>query len=172
MRDSLGRSLNGELDDLSWRQAVDGFKEGTEPLERAVSSLPDDLTLNFRGTIDNGGFCCQCPVESADEGRGRHTGCARETGLDVLLEEAFLADDGEPGADLSGHVAGPLQRGLCGGRGQGRVWDEVLRSQRRWADVRRLRELRNVADQNRSSKTGLNLVWPLTITLLLWVLRS
>ena len=28
MRDSLGRTLNGELDDHSWRQAVDGFKQG------------------------------------------------------------------------------------------------------------------------------------------------
>ena len=26
MRDSLGRTLNGELDDHFWRQAVDGFK--------------------------------------------------------------------------------------------------------------------------------------------------
>ena len=102
--------------------------------------------------------------------------------LDALLQEAFLADDGEPEADRSGHVAGPLQRGLCPvvDVARGRVWDEVLRSQRRWADVRRLGELRNVADQNRSwlwgSKAGLNRVWPLTITLLLcarcWVLPS
>ena len=28
MRDSLGRTLNGELDDHSWRQAVDGFQQG------------------------------------------------------------------------------------------------------------------------------------------------
>ena len=33
---------------------------------------------------------------------------------DTLLQEAFLADDGGPGADRSGHVAGPLQRGLRG----------------------------------------------------------
>ena len=70
--------------------------------------------------------------------------------LDALLQEAFLADDGEPGADRSGQVAAPLQRGLCSVVDAERVWDEVLRSQRRWADVRRLRELRNVADQNRS----------------------
>ena len=49
-------------------------------------------------------------------------------------------------------MAGPLQRGLCSvvDVARGRVWDDVLRSQRRWADVRRHRELRNVADQNRS----------------------
>ena len=69
--------------------------------------------------------------------------------VDALLQEAFLADDGEPGADRSGHVAGPLQRGLCSvDEARGRVWDEVLRGQGRWADVRRLGELRNVADQN------------------------
>ena len=33
--------------------------------------------------------------------------------LDALLQEAFLADDGKLGADRSGHVAGPSQRGLC-----------------------------------------------------------
>ena len=49
-------------------------------------------------------------------------------------------------------MAGPLQRGLCSvvDVTRERVCDEVLRSQRRWADVRRLRGLRYVADQNRS----------------------
>ena len=56
---------------------------------------------------------------------------ARE--LDALLQEAFLADGGEPGADGSEHVAGPLQRGLCSvvDVARGRVWEEVLRSQGR-----------------------------------------
>ena len=68
--------------------------------------------------------------------------------LDALLQEAFLADDGEPGADRSEHLAGPLQRGLCSvvDAARSRVWDEMLRSQGRWADVRRLRELRKVAE--------------------------
>ena len=87
--------------------------------------------------------------------------------LNALLQEAFLADDGEPGTDRSGHVAGLLRRGLFSvvDEARGRVWDEVLRGQGRWADVRRLRELRNVADRiGRGcgrSKTELNHAWPL-----------
>ena len=202
MRDSLGRTLNEELDDHSWRQAVSGFRQGglswrtgsdlalpafvasrvasrpavesllgsvvdagmgnlgtllevydartTEALERAASSLPDDLALNFRGMVDDAAAAAitrwrllTMPEEDVEGGRA---------GLDALLQEAFLADDGEPGADRSEHLAGPLQRGLCSvvDAARGRVWDEELRSQGRWADVRRLRELHNVADQNRS----------------------
>ena len=83
------------------------------------------------------------PAGDAEGGRGE---------LVALLQEAFLADDGEPGTDRSGHVAGLLRRGLFSvvDEARGRVWDEVLRGQGRWADVWRLRELRNVADQNRS----------------------
>ena len=202
MRDSLGRTLNGDLDDHSWRQAVSGFWQGglgwrtgldlalpaflasrvasrpavesllsnvvdagmgdletllevfdartTEALERAVSSLPDDLALNFRGMVIDAAAAAitrwrllTMPENDAEGGRAE---------LHALLQEAFLADDGELGADRSTHVAGPLQRGLCSvvDAARGRVWDEVLRSQGRWEDVRRLRELRNVADQNRS----------------------
>ena len=198
MRDSLDRTLNGELDDQSRKQAVDGFKqEGlswrtgsdtalpaflasrvasrpavgsvaeagmgnleammetydartTVALERAVSSLPDDLALNFRGMVDDGASAASARWRTLTRA-GEDMQDAHEE-QDVLRQEAFLADDGEPGSDRSGHVAGPLQRGLCSvvDVARGRVWDEVLRSRRRWADVRRLRELRNVTDQNRS----------------------
>ena len=122
----------------------------TEALERAASSLPDDLALNFRGMVNDAAAAAitrwrllTMPEDDAESGQSE---------LDALLHEAFLADDGEPWADRSEHLALPLQCGLCSvvDAARGRVWDEVLRSQGRWADVRRLRELRNVADQNRS----------------------
>ena len=161
MRDSLGRTLNGELDDHSWRQAVGGSRQGgltwrtgldlalpaflasrvasrpamesllgsvveagmgnlealletydartTEALERAASSLPGDLALNFRDMVKD--------AAAAAITRWRLLTMPGEEGgraeLDALLQEVYLADDGEPGADRSEHVAGPLQRGLC-----------------------------------------------------------
>ena len=134
----------------------------TEALEQAVSSLPGDLAVNFRGMVDDAAAAAitrwrllTMPEEDEEGGRA---------GLDALLQQAFLADDGEPGADRSEHLTGPLQRGLCSvvDAARGCVWDELLRSQGRWADVRRLRELRNVADQNRS---WLWAIWPLTTML-------
>ena len=127
-----------------------------------MSSLPGDLVVNFRGIVDDAAAAAitrwrllTMPEEDVEGGRA---------GLDALLQEAFLADDGEPGADRSEHLAGPLQRGLCSvvDAARGRVWGEVLRSQGRWADVRRLRELRKVADQNWS---WLWAIWPLTTML-------
>ena len=71
---------------------------------------------------------------------------------------------------------------LRGGRGQGtRVGRGAAKPSVAWADVRRLGELRNVADQQQvvvvdDQKTVSNRVWPRTITLLLcarcWVVRS
>ena len=40
VRDSLGRTLNGELDDHSWWQVVDGFQAGRPQLEGRVWTWP------------------------------------------------------------------------------------------------------------------------------------
>ena len=146
--------------------------------DRAAPCLPDDLALVFRGLVNDAAVAAiarwRLLTVSGDDVKDA------DAELDALLQEAFLADDGEPGADRSGHVAGPLQRGLClvVDVARRRICDEAPRSQRRRADVRRLGELRNVADKNRSWLWAIEnrVVWLLTITLLLcarcWVLRS
>ena len=66
MRDSLGRTLNGELDDYLWRQAVDGFQAGGPQLEDG-SGLGSPCVPGFsRGFATGGGGTPeQC-------GRGKH----------------------------------------------------------------------------------------------------
>ena len=116
MRDSLGRTLNGELDDhacsnreasagglvwtwpslrfwrlawlldllwsLSWavwsRRAwailemlLEAYDARTaDALERAASSLPGDLTLKFRGMVNDAAAAASNPVETADDAGG------------------------------------------------------------------------------------------------------
>ena len=55
MRDSLGRTLNGELDDHSWRQAVDGFKQGVPQLEDRSGLGPPCVPGFPRGFATGGG---------------------------------------------------------------------------------------------------------------------
>ena len=83
----------------------------TAALERAALSLPDDLALVFRGMVNDGAAAASARWRKLT-GSGDDVEDVHEE-QDALLQEAFLADDGELGTDRSGHVAGPLQRGLC-----------------------------------------------------------
>ena len=141
MRDSMGRMLNAELDDHSWRldlalpaflasrvasrPAVESLlgmgnlemlleaydARTTEALEGAVSSLPGDLALDFRDMVNDAAAAATTRWRLLTMPGDDTEGLRAE--LEALLQEAFLADDGEPGADRFEHVAGTLQRGLC-----------------------------------------------------------
>ena len=55
----------------------------TEALERAASSLLDDLALDCRGMVDDG-----ASAANADEGWGKHAGCTMRRRLQVLGGES------------------------------------------------------------------------------------
>ena len=131
----------------------------------ALSSFPDDLALNFLGMVNVAAAAAIARWRKLTRA-GEDMQDAHEE-QDALLQEAFLADDGQPGTGRSGHVAGPLRRGLCSvvDVARGRDWDEVLRSQRRFVSCATW-QIRIGRGCGRS-KTGPNHVWLLTIALLL-----
>ena len=101
---------------------------------------------SFAGTGDGSEDVTDAPVLAEMQGP---QGAQAE---DPLLQAAFAADRDEPGADRSRHLAGPLQRALsavvdeAGKRG----WREDLRTKGRHSDLRRLAELQDKEDQERS----------------------
>ena len=75
----------------------------TAALERAASSFPDDLALVFSGMVNDA-------AAAAIAGWRKLTGDDVEDAraeLDALLQEAFLADDCEPGGGSG------MWRGRC-----------------------------------------------------------
>ena len=85
MRDSWGRTLNGELDDHSWRRAVDGFKQGglswMTGLDLAVPAFLASRVASRRAVE---ALLRKC-------GRGRHGRPGDVVG------DVWCADDGGPG---------------------------------------------------------------------------
>ena len=77
------------------------------------------------------------------------------SGIDAFLGDAMDADGDQLGGARVTHEVGPLQRALSAvvDFALERVWGEVLWSERRWADVRRLKELRDSKNQKRVAKT-------------------
>ena len=84
----------------------------TEPLERARRPFLTIWSLNFRGMVNDAAAAAIARWRkltwSGDDAEDAHA-------ESHALQEAFLADDGESGADRSGHVAEPLGtwRGRC-----------------------------------------------------------
>jgi hypothetical protein len=205
MKVSLGRSLNGEIEDHSWRQAAGGFDAGglnwksasdlalpaflasriaarpavktlfqsiesaglgegsldlllgaydarTQAAESALAAtLPEDLAQRVKdiakeGAVDAGRRWKLFVQTDNDE---QETAPPR---LDPLLHAATAIDPDEPGADRSRHLAGPLQRTFSAVTDEAsqRVWQEDLRERGRHHDLRRLAELQDKDNQERS----------------------
>jgi hypothetical protein len=203
MRCSLGRSLNGELEDHAWAQAASGYDQGglngktavdlalpaflasrvaARPAaqllfqsledagfasvslleeafdartqaaeERLASMLPTDLAARLHSTMREGS-CKAARRWNAITGDVTVSDELEEIEGDPFLAAAMTMDRSEPGADRSGHYAGPLQRALSA------ISDEANRRERastlqregKHADLRRLAELRDGEDQERS----------------------
>jgi hypothetical protein len=208
MKVSLGRSLNGEIEDHSWRQAAGGFDAGglnwksasdlalpaflasriaarpavrtlfqsietagfgdgalcmlleaydvrTRAAESALAAtLPEDLAQRIKDIAIEGAEDADRRwkkfVQAGDDEQEQGPQVAQTE--DPLLRVAMAADLNEPGADRSRHLAGPLQRTLSAVTDEAsqRVWQEDLRERGRHSDLRRLAELQDKDNQERS----------------------